>query len=827
MEEHKNLYKCLVCGLMLWLGILPFASCTDDEIVNPQATGKNIGFQLFDTNSLMSRSASEKESLTLHDKVQDCDFSIDVVTFDGIRSSIPAQQPKTRGTQITSANDTWGYKVGAFYSKDGDGTYRDYFDENTSGGFPITNSTEKVTTEYYWPVEGEMTFFAVAPVVDGFSVPASASITNPTITYTIPTKVSEQKDIMVAQANVDCPGNNPVDLQFQHLLTAVQFKVGKMIATRINNLTISGVKGGAITMTYDSDKQEWVYQSSTTVEYSPIYTTNGTPNIDTYGMTEGRYITSDENGMTMFVMPQDLSDAVVKINYTEYILGTTQDIELPLNMSSWEPGNTITYILNVIAETIQIEIPTPPDADAHYVRVDIPYDLSGLNSLIGEGYTISEIIATADWLEDDLNNTASADKQSIYMKKNGNLTEMQKQGYYTDELWEVIIKGNSETGPKRAANYNILGEESLTLENGSSGTIHLFLDENDGTTNRNGELEVIAKIKKTGEADRNVVLGKGSFKQLCPSWNDDGIGIERFEDSQEYSYGFFYDRKIIYTNVNGVEHLNSSWLEQAWNSFISWLASLFGYTTDSILPEIDDAIASGFINKESEKDKIGNEIIKTITVDYSKLGSLNNVNSNITIAKSSDGLENTQQLYDYTGNIDLAQFEKDLTNSLTPNVSVGVEASTGWKREEFGSGAPEDYAAYIALTRNKMREQVTYIYNGNNIESTLYKAILHKENEGTGTGGVNEEGEDIIEWYLPSIEEAKGLKETGTGTEATPISPLHGTYWSSTAGADPNGESIVYGYANSYTYNNNGYVSLNSNENRNQGRKVRAVRKKE
>ena len=172
-----------------------------------------------------------------------------------------------------------------------------------------------------------------------------------------------------------------------------------------------------------------------------------------------------------------------------------------------------------------------------------------------------------------------------------------------------------------------------------------------------------------------------------------------------------------------------------------------------------------------------------------------------------------------------------LLAGTTAGVCLAGIVSFSSKEEMYLSGRDEiaeNYAAYIALTRNRMREQVTYIYDSNNkLESTLYKAILHKENEGNGTGGVNESGNDIIEWYLPSKEEATNLKETGTGTEATPISPLNGTYWSSTAGVDPDANAgITNGYAYSYTYTNNNYSSNNSEADRATEYKVRAVRKK-
>ncbi len=98
-------------------------------------------------------------------------------------------------------------------------------------------------------------------------------------------------------------------------------------------------------------------------------------------------------------------------------------------------------------------------------------------------------------------------------------------------------------------------------------------------------------------------------------------------------------------------------------------------------------------------------------------------------------------------------------------------------------------------------------------------------NRFVGIGGIArvsfcwpDNGEDIIEWYLPSSDEAQGLVETGVGSDA--ISPLHGEYWSSTAGSD------TEAYAHSYTFYNNTFGSINENKPRMNTLKVRAVRNK-
>ena len=833
MNKNMNICPRLSIAAALLFATM-FVSCIKAEFEAPVATtDKEISFKTSNgTWSPLTRSASEAESKVLlaHNPDEDGSFGLSMTVTDGIQ--IPeVNAPATKGVQVSAINS---FDVAAYLYKNQSATTGSFFFED--------QVTDGVTAEpYYWPSFGEMNFVALYPsgaVNGGVKTIADANGNLQSFDYTIPSDISQHQDLMIAVKNdVDCKNGGQVPLTFKHLLAAVQFKVGKMVATRINSLTISGVKGGTVTMTYDSANDTWSYlASSDNASYSPIYeVAQGTPNINTYGLAEGSYITSNDNGMVMFVMPQDLEGATFEISYYEYITGTNHNnVVVKLPNHSWEAGKTITYVINIDAETLQITIPTPPDADAHYVRVDMDYDLTGFTQY-AQNVTISNVTATASWLNDG-SNTASNDKQSIRLKKSiknasgtvtsTELTEMQKQGYFTDELWETIIQGDTKNGPK-LSNANILGTETKTLDITNKGTLHLFLDENDGDTDRNGRVMITAEVILDGTPlEEPIILGQGNFKQLHPYWNN-GIGVERFEDGNNHPYGFNYNRKVVYTNVSGQEHLDSSYGEQIWNSIISWFLSLFGYTTDTVLPEIDEDIADNFVNVDKDNDKLGQEVIKTVTIDYSQLSNLKTNGKAI----SQDGLINTRELYDFTGNIDLADLEEQLNNSLTPNVGEGVESSTGWKREVYGSNEsnPEYYAAYIALTRNKMRELKTTITDerGNEESEPIYQAIMHKENEGTGTNGVYEDGAEIIEWFLPSKEDAQNMKDVGTGLENTPISPLNGIYWSSTAGDDPvsTESSTSVGYAYTVTFNNNAYSSATTAD-RTSNHKVRAVRKK-
>lgn len=820
MKERKNLYLGISGWAILLASALSFTSCADDDIIDSSqlTTGKGICFNIANDNEAWqpdSRTSKAESTTTFHSENPDDGFSITVTTTNGIRSFVNTK-PQSRGTQTKEPGNDWSYKVGAYYYANANATPADFFSENTSGG--LTFGSEGVgTSSYYWPQNGNISFFAVAPAIENFNVPTAENIDAPTLTYTIPSDVSQQKDIMVAQtAAINTPGTS-VGLNFQHLLAGVQFKVGKMQFIKINSLSIEGVQGGTVTMTYNNN--QWSYEASeSSISYNVIYTANGLPNIDTSGLSSGQYITDNDNNLVMLVMPQALGEnQKLKLNYTEMITGEEESAEIVFSgqelAHEWEAGKTTTYVLNIDTDITSVEIPSPPDADAHYVRIDMDYDLTGLSDYTNKGITISNIVASANWL-DDGSNTASSDKQAIYIKTT--LTDMQAKGFFTDELWElkysVDDNGNktyttgSANGPA-LVDDNILGSETFNIASMGSGTIYLFLDENNGTTDRNGELKFTATVTQNGNS-RTVTLGSGKFRQLAPSWNDDGIGVERFEDEDIYPYGFSYNRVVTYTNNLITKYQNANIFEKLIYLLAIWL---FGYSMDAVIPNTE-GMADGFVTIDTYEHWAMGTVKESITLDY---GALNSVKS---ITSEDNGLGNTITLYNYTGAVDLTDLENEIDKSLN------IPAEDDWtKIESSNSPNPTDYAAFIALTRNRMRELRTVISTSKG-NSEVNSIILHKEGEGGTDNKGDESGAVIVEWYLPSYEESLTLKETGTGEETTSISPLNGTYWSSTAGTDP--ASGTNGYAYSYTYSNNVYSTYNSNEDRTNKLKVRAVRKK-
>lgn len=743
---------------ILWC-IALFTSCSEDMPIdhpNGDLSGERISFGVSKGASSWkpdSRALQQTDFLTLPCISDDETFGVSLVVKE-------KAVPLSRGTQFTSADTLKAFDVAAYYYEESNSYTELFFNEKVNDGVHTSGKT------YYWPREGKMDFMAFAPQ-DALSLPTVETYNGSTINipYTITTEEQNHKDIIVATS---IGLNNkesglPVSLNFKHLLASVRFKVGEMQFIKINSLTLSGVYGGDVTFIYNKNTNTWTNSVPTTIKtYNPDF-------VDTSGLPQGSEIAGNVNNATLFMIPQKLpADAEIRVSYTELLTGNTGTGIANIGETTWEAGKDYAYAFN-IGTKFDVTIPTPDDQDAHYIMLEMPYEVGALSDYI------TSIKATARFLDDGSNTST---KSGISLKFKSDLTETQKWGFWTDKQYQETITVDSDGGSTSSGVQevgNIRGDAELSIGDNYSDIIVLFIEENNGTTYRNGELILTATLKN----GTDVVVGQGNFKQLCPNWNNTGIGVERIETSNAmYPYGFDYTRKVNYTNPGN----NWSWLKSIGRLLYSWGAN--GAITDD---------EGGFITIERKNDYIlwiQFSYIDKITLNY---GALNKVKE---VANSSDGSVNTRALYNFTGGNDLAQIETDLNNNL------------GWViNQDDDSAIPQDYAAFIALARNRMYELKTITKSSGQDDVVSHKVLLYKDSN----------GEDIIEWYLPSSTEAQGLVETGVGSNV--ITPLNGTYWSSTAGSDTDA------HAHSFTFNNNTFGSIKSQP-RMDELKVRAVRKK-
>lgn len=748
MKKVNNMRT--IGNLMLTLSVCALAaSCVRDEIVElPMKYGDSIRFgstAMNETSKQQTKSGTSSEEYVL--KGDDADFSATVTVIDGIAGT-ERMQPATKGTQVAEAATVQAFDVAAYFYQDGATTGgADYFTDTVNDG-------ENPGTERYWPELGTLDFFAAYPAGLIRTMPTASQYESGfSFTYDINGTVAEQKDIMVATAkglnNHD--SGAAVPLNFQHLLAAVQFKVGEMYACKVESIEVSGVYGGTITFTYDKTNDIWTSTTpTTTTSYTPVLTVN-TSNLDM-----GADITGNADGTMLLVAPQTTpAGATLTVKYYDLLVSdeNLKTKSASLAGHNWAMGKTTAYSLNIDTE-LSVTIPRPDDQDAHYVMVDLAYDLGQISS------SVTNLTASVEYI----NNTASTTiKPSLKMI--GDLTTLQSQRYWTETQYTATETTNEDgtTTTSYTDPVNIRGSETLALTS-TSGTIVMFLPENNGTTDR----DVVLRITGTYNGE-TINIGSGAFTQLCPCWNDKGIGVERIEDKGAdgniltFPWGFQWTRKAQY-KFEGP------------NIFLPYVFERqFSYEGSYYDIDVTDYY---YFYK-----------IWVVDIDYSSLNVVSGANSD-------DGLQNTKDLFNNTGTAGgVAEME---------NFCIDYTSLIGGKFElKSSSGSneiPEDYAAYEALKRNRFTE----ILQINEDNSVVFPTIFEAD----------------MQWYLPSKSEAEYLVETGTkanGVASNVITPMDGIYWSSNVGTSTTDNTKAY----MYKYN----AFEASEDDRMESHRVRAVRK--
>lgn len=251
------------------------------------------------------------------------------------------------------------------------------------------------TTSYHWPNDGrKLRFFAYAPYNGaGISLSDKAAVGTPEITYSVPSDVSDQKDLCVAVTD-DLTGsdNSTASLTFGHALTAVKFTTGdKMLAGKITKITLENVYGKAI-LSLGTDS--WT-------GYTSASSFSQTVDVEVDGSV-GQAITSDV--ATFMMLPQTLpDDARIEIVYTDNLTSTQQTLTASIAGSQWPMGRTVTYRISTSSIVITPTFTVSAPADFTYAGGSKNYSVTSYAAVSrpGEATRTVPVAWTAEFVEDD------------------------------------------------------------------------------------------------------------------------------------------------------------------------------------------------------------------------------------------------------------------------------------------------------------------------------------------------------------------------------------------------------------------------------------------
>ena len=616
----------MTAGMAAVLLSVTLFSCSSDVPYEhtDYSTTDNICFGISDSGN-GTRAAAANEAITTDRYVLRSSESSDTlcvraVVSDGIGKA--AAKHATRASMQTTMYDQFNV-VAQLKKSDGNIAPRYYMNEVAAKQGDVWQPSSSI---YYWPDNGSLRFLAWAPLdaeLDESPVKPSEDVNKTTIKYTVPADLSKQRDLVAAATGYNpSPAGGvcaPVSLQFKHLCTAVVVKTGATMAPgTIKSVTVTNVRNSG---TYDMLRSAWTLNNATT-----SYTVS--PNMATGSTTaEGTKLNADD--ATFMLLPQTLgAESKLEVMFHDNISGRDRLLTASLNGAEWPMGKTVTYRLSITPE-YELEFTSEPQVqDAHYVIYPIKIKVDpGL---------------TGGW---KLKSTSP----KVTLRKN--LTELEEVGYWIEE-----------------------DRGTQTIEGTESGdiTVYAFLEENV----TNAERDVVLELSPKGFP--SATPAKFTIRQLCPSWNADGLGCERIE-GKKYQWGFLWgdNMKMVYTVPGWI--LKKWWVEIV----LTWFNDYGKYIT---------------VDRDSWSTSF------RVTIDFNKIPSPN-------VAKSpTDGIKNSSELYNFNGISDVSALIKRLENwGGTTNQTFPLN--------------PTEFAVRAAVMKNKFNKEVQ-----TSAGETIERPILKSEN---------------------------------------------------------------------------------------------------
>ena len=302
-----------------------------------------------------------------------------------VTEGFPTDNPTfTRGTQITKADGmSSSFGVTAFL---GSQKYMDHVEIKKSA------DSWKPQTDYFWLNGKPLDFYAWYPYnsAEGTNgIPAGMTLNQEdfsSISYTVPTDVSKQEDLMFAvnKNALEPADGNATSLEFKHSLAAVKFVEGDLpTGTKVTSVALKGVKyKGDLAVTAGNNgaaQLAWSNLANETRDFTQATTKEVKENDTDNAITK--------EAQTFFMMPQTLpDDAMAEVVVEDEkgakvtLTGALQDATAAEQAKNkWEAGNTYTYSISL----------------SGIISAEITF-FKGINGALGYSYTSHNISANGD-----------------------------------------------------------------------------------------------------------------------------------------------------------------------------------------------------------------------------------------------------------------------------------------------------------------------------------------------------------------------------------------------------------------------------------------------
>lgn len=303
----------------------------------------------------------------------------DLAAYTG---SAAEQGPASRGYTSTSIAGSFGLSAICYNSsaEAADDALRDLtanFASNLETRPNAAGSTYwEPADRLVWPGSGRIRFMGYAPYAsaeNGITYDASGY---PTLSFSVKESVKDQVDLLTAVKDVSGKGGEAIDFTFNHALAAITVRSGEaMLSGTITKVAIKNVyKAGTLplgtsipvwTATGSANGSFEVETTAALPEAEGSSETYTTPGLRIAEISKGENGTTDDDGLTFFMIPQTLPEgAKLEVTLTDKKTGNTWTLSAPLAgkhndgsgnevSNRWEPGKLYTYAISTKGIVVQ------------------------------------------------------------------------------------------------------------------------------------------------------------------------------------------------------------------------------------------------------------------------------------------------------------------------------------------------------------------------------------------------------------------------------------------------------------------------------------------
>lgn len=750
-------------------------SCMRDEVVDTPFYGSESDVICFGVNDVhladdeITR-GGDVERLGKRDLCsEEGDFSLPMGIYQqkGIES---LYAEGTRGSMFTKDQLNTMRIWGTFTPALGDAfTY-------INGDTYTKQTNEEFTTPevYLWPGSGTLKFDAFANLPDDVMINRNNDIVT-SITYTAPTDVANQKDIIYASASVSGDYGQAVPLTFEHILAAVNFKVGTIAHGTIKSITLKGVYNTGV---YNFDNGQWAIlkkdaeENELRSDYN-VPLAGGQFNVD--GNTASDTFINDQSAGILFMIPQIVGEgATVEVVFAAPG-ANNRVLTASIAGDDWGKDIVTNYTIS-IDEQYNLNItPVGKLLDAHYIIAKVEVTVEGMNdggnvsnpnqwkltAVVGGNTNNSKVTMLTE-------NCIAAEESDA--TKHSNELSMVKAGFWCDEYVDRnTVDGKyvyTSTGKSARGATQITGTGNCSKE-----LIYILIPENNSTVNRTIELT----LQKVNDSKVSKAV---TLTQRFPGWTDDGkYGWETVDDDEDSQFGFTFTRKIAFeyvysfgTNVwfgNEPDPMTGTATIGAMDG-VSMQDAQTKFWSDYIIAYNATNIASFNYWLHSQ---VNLALYKRydyrfcIFLDYTRLNNITGANS------VSNGYDNTIALYNLGGTASTAVIETILKNVKKTESGKENENTFGYHSTngecgglDLTEGSETDLSGILSYILKKNRY---YLFTDVDQLGGRYYAPIIMSND--------------IKWYLPAYGQFETFIPNPNITDKNGGTDSADDYWSSTA----------------------------------------------